>query len=108
VWLVLAVILTALHFPYDTDADTRSSESSSASADSGRDSAKFYEVAYLDQKEERGMDYEATAKAAAQTYRIEKWDAALYTEKLLKKPSLDMMWTPLKDSAGSSPWRIEL
>jgi SAM-dependent methyltransferase len=72
VWLVLAVILTALHFPYDTDADSRSSESSSASADSGRDSAKFYEVAYLDQKEERGMDYEATAKAAAQTYRIEE------------------------------------
>ncbi len=27
---------------------------------------------------------------------LEKWDAALYTEKLLKKSSLDLMWTPVK------------
>src|SRR5262245_29152588 len=27
---------------------------------------------------------------------LAKWDAALYTEKLLKKSSLDQMWTPVK------------
>lgn len=30
-----------------------------------------------------------------------KWDAALYTEKLLKKPSLDMMWTPVRLNDGN-------
>ncbi len=29
-----------------------------------------------------------------------KWDAALYTEKLLKKSSLDLMWTPVKLNDG--------
>ena len=29
-----------------------------------------------------------------------KWDASLYTEKLLKKSSLDQMWTPVKLSTG--------
>jgi CubicO group peptidase (beta-lactamase class C family) len=31
-----------------------------------------------------------------------KWDAALYTEKLLKKSSLDMMWTPVRLNDGST------
>ncbi len=31
-----------------------------------------------------------------------KWDAALYTEKLLKKSSLDQMWTPTKLNDGST------
>lgn len=31
-----------------------------------------------------------------------KWDAALYTEKLLKKSSLAQMWTPVKLSTGKS------
>jgi CubicO group peptidase (beta-lactamase class C family) len=29
-----------------------------------------------------------------------KWDAALYTEKLLKKSSLDLMWTPVTQNDG--------
>jgi CubicO group peptidase (beta-lactamase class C family) len=29
-----------------------------------------------------------------------KWDAALYTEKLLKRSSLDLMWTPVKLKNG--------
>ncbi|HWO02047.1 MAG TPA: serine hydrolase [Blastocatellia bacterium] len=29
-----------------------------------------------------------------------KWDAALYTEKLIKKSSLDQMWTPVKLNGG--------
>ena len=33
---------------------------------------------------------------------LAKWDAALYTEKLLKKSSLDQMWTPVKLNDGSS------
>jgi CubicO group peptidase (beta-lactamase class C family) len=42
---------------------------------------------------------------------LAKWDAALYTEKLLKKSSLDQMWTPVKLNSGkTSPygfgWRI--
>jgi CubicO group peptidase (beta-lactamase class C family) len=31
---------------------------------------------------------------------LAKWDAALYTEKLLKKSSLDLMWTPVKLKNG--------
>jgi CubicO group peptidase (beta-lactamase class C family) len=31
---------------------------------------------------------------------LAKWDAALYTEKLLKRPSLDLMWTPVKLKNG--------
>jgi CubicO group peptidase (beta-lactamase class C family) len=31
---------------------------------------------------------------------LAKWDAALYTEKLLKKSSLDQMWTPAQLNAG--------
>jgi len=31
---------------------------------------------------------------------LAKWDAALYTEKLLKKSSLDLMWTPAKLKSG--------
>jgi len=33
---------------------------------------------------------------------LAKWDAALYTEKLLKKSSLDLMWTPVKLKNGQS------
>lgn len=32
---------------------------------------------------------------------IAKWDAALYGEKLLKKPSLEQMWTPAKLNNGT-------
>jgi CubicO group peptidase (beta-lactamase class C family) len=31
---------------------------------------------------------------------LAKWDAALYTEKLLKRSSLDLMWTPVKLTDG--------
>ncbi|HTG31555.1 MAG TPA: serine hydrolase [Thermoanaerobaculia bacterium] len=31
-----------------------------------------------------------------------KWDAALYTEKLLKRSSLDLMWTPVKLNGGET------
>lgn len=31
-----------------------------------------------------------------------KWDAALYTEKLLKKSSMDQMWTPVKLNNGKA------
>jgi len=38
-------------------------------------------------------------------YDMAKWDAALYTEKLLKKSSLEQMWTPVKLNDGSrSPY----
>ena len=33
---------------------------------------------------------------------LAKWDAALYTEKLLKKPSFDQMWTPVKLNNGTN------
>ncbi|HEX3130192.1 MAG TPA: serine hydrolase [Thermoanaerobaculia bacterium] len=33
---------------------------------------------------------------------LAKWDAALYTEKLLKKASLDLMWTPVKLNDGKT------
>lgn len=31
-----------------------------------------------------------------------KWDAALYTEKLLKRASLEAMWTPVKLNDGKT------
>jgi hypothetical protein len=31
-----------------------------------------------------------------------KWDAALYTEKLLKRSSLDLMWTPVRLNDGKT------
>jgi CubicO group peptidase (beta-lactamase class C family) len=33
---------------------------------------------------------------------LAKWDAALYTEKLLKRSSLDLMWTPVKLKNGET------
>ncbi len=33
---------------------------------------------------------------------LAKWDAALYTDKLLKQSSLDLMWTPVKLKNGES------
>ena len=41
-----------------------------------------------------------------------KWDAALYTEKLLKRSSLDQMWTPVKLNSGKTEpygfgWRVD-
>ncbi|HEX3229922.1 MAG TPA: serine hydrolase domain-containing protein, partial [Pyrinomonadaceae bacterium] len=35
-------------------------------------------------------------------YDMAKWDAALYTEKLLKKSSLEQMWTPVKLNNGKT------
>lgn len=35
-------------------------------------------------------------------YDMAKWDAALYTEKLLKKSSLEQMWTPVKLNSGKT------
>jgi CubicO group peptidase (beta-lactamase class C family) len=35
-------------------------------------------------------------------YDMTKWDAALYTEKLLKKSSLEQMWTPVKLNDGKT------
>jgi CubicO group peptidase (beta-lactamase class C family) len=35
-------------------------------------------------------------------YDMAKWDAALYTEKLLKRSSLDQMWTPVKLNDGKT------
>lgn len=36
------------------------------------------------------------------TLDMAKWDAALYTEKLLKKTSLEQMWTPVKLNDGKT------
>ena len=33
---------------------------------------------------------------------LAKWDAALYTEKILKRATLDQMWTPMKLNDGSN------
>lgn len=35
-------------------------------------------------------------------YDMAKWDAALYTEKLLKKSSLEQMWTPVRLNNGKT------
>lgn len=35
-------------------------------------------------------------------YDMAKWDAALYTEKLLRRASLEQMWTPVKLNSGKN------
>jgi CubicO group peptidase (beta-lactamase class C family) len=35
-------------------------------------------------------------------YDMSKWDAALYTEKLLRRSSLEQMWTPVKLNSGKT------
>ncbi|HKQ09523.1 MAG TPA: serine hydrolase domain-containing protein [Blastocatellia bacterium] len=35
-------------------------------------------------------------------YDMAKWDAALYTERLLKRASLEQMWTPVKLASGKT------
>src|SRR5205085_12182197 len=35
-------------------------------------------------------------------FDMAKWDAALYSEKLLKKSSFDQMWTPVKLNSGKT------
>src|SRR4030095_16392264 len=45
-------------------------------------------------------------------YDMAKWDAALYTEKLLKRSSLDQMWTQVKLNSGTTEkygfgWRLD-
>ena len=45
-------------------------------------------------------------------YDMAKWDAALYTEKLLKRSSLDQMWTQVKLNSGTTEkygfgWRVD-
>ena len=35
-------------------------------------------------------------------YDMAKWDAALYTDKLLKRSTLEQMWTPVKLSNGKT------
>ena len=54
-----------------------------------------------------------TADGALYTnvFDLAKWDAALYTEKLLKRSSFEQMWTPVKLNSGkTSPyglgWRV--
>ena len=37
-------------------------------------------------------------------YDMAKWDAALYTEKLLKRSSLEQMWTKVKLNDGQDVW----
>lgn len=44
-------------------------------------------------------------------YDMAKWDAALYTEKLLRRSSLEQMWTPVKLNSGKTAdygfgWRL--
>jgi len=50
----------------------------------------------------RDVQYEMnSAFGTGSTVRdLSKWDAALYTEKILKKSTLDQMWTPLKLNNG--------
>jgi SAM-dependent methyltransferase len=62
----LMILMTAIHFPYDTDA--------SATADSGhRRSANYYEAAYQpDSRRQRGVDYEETARKAAVENGVEE------------------------------------
>jgi CubicO group peptidase (beta-lactamase class C family) len=47
-----------------------------------------------------GMNTTADGSLYLTIYDMAKWDAALYTETLLKKSTLDQMWTPVKLNNG--------
>lgn len=75
-YLPAIAILTALHFPYDTDPSINGSSTialaSSSASESKRRSATYYEIAYrADVQEKRGLDYEETARSAAKAFDIE-------------------------------------
>lgn len=78
-YLPIVIALTILHFPYDTDPPPRpharpSGENSAHEPTRAAErSTNFYEAAYDQAKRlRRGMNYEATAKRAADTFNIEK------------------------------------
>jgi CubicO group peptidase (beta-lactamase class C family) len=48
------------------------------------------------------MDSTADGSLYLTVYDLAKWDAALYTEKLLKRSSLDQMWTPVTLNNGKT------
>ncbi|MCI0389798.1 MAG: beta-lactamase family protein [Acidobacteria bacterium] len=51
------------------------------------------------------MNTTADGSLYLNVYDMAKWDAALYTEKLLKKSSLDQIWTPVRLNNGkTSPY----
>jgi SAM-dependent methyltransferase len=60
IFVPVALVLTAFYYPHDTDATPARS----------RSAAQFYESAYLQQTANRGVDYEATAKAAAESFGV--------------------------------------
>ena len=59
-FLPLLLILTAVYYPYDTDTTPVRTKSA----------AQFYEAAYIQRTGTRGVDYETTAKAAADAVGI--------------------------------------
>ncbi len=68
-YVPIMAALTCLHFPYDTD---QSIERASDAKSVAQRSAVFYEVAYkAGVNEKRGLDYEKTARAAAEAESIE-------------------------------------
>jgi CubicO group peptidase (beta-lactamase class C family) len=48
------------------------------------------------------MDSTADGSLYLTLYDLAKWDAALYTEKLIKRSSLDQMWTPVTLNNGKT------
>jgi SAM-dependent methyltransferase len=73
-YVPVIIVLVLLHFPYDTDqsANLVVSQGESAVDSAASEASGFYEVAYrADTSEPRGLDYEATARAAAEFYDIE-------------------------------------
>lgn len=48
------------------------------------------------------MDSTADGSLYFTVYDLAKWDAALYTDKLLKRSSLDQMWTPVTLNNGKT------
>jgi SAM-dependent methyltransferase len=62
--LILSALSTLYHFPRDTDRDT--------AADAAKTPAAFYESSYgLDPAQRKGLDYETTARRAAEAFGIE-------------------------------------
>ena len=68
IYLPLTILLTAVHFPHDTDASSARLASEGGQANATR----FYEAEYRPSaREKRGVDYEKAAANAAKIFNVE-------------------------------------
>lgn len=70
-YLPIVTLLVLIHFPYDVDPGLHGSRTvEAASVSQPKRSSDFYESAYLKGPKPKGVDYESTARSAADNFGI--------------------------------------